>query len=99
LAAGASTGDGDDEGSGTLPRSTAGGAACALFLLETAGGEGLAEGSARSRAARGRSAGARARDERTATMSWSFQAVGKPSAVYRAIEESVNNQLTGQSLI
>lgn len=31
-------------------------------------------------------------------MSWSFSAVGKPSAVARAIEESSNNKLTGQSL-
>src|SRR4051812_12749792 len=31
-------------------------------------------------------------------MSWSFSAVGKPAAVVKAIEESFNNQLTGQSL-
>jgi len=31
-------------------------------------------------------------------VSWSFQAVGKPEAVKRAIEESSNNKLTGQSL-
>lgn len=31
-------------------------------------------------------------------MSWSFQAVGKSTAVVRAIEESSNNKLTGQSL-
>lgn len=31
-------------------------------------------------------------------MSWSFSAVGKASAVVKAIEESSNNQLTGQSL-
>jgi hypothetical protein len=31
-------------------------------------------------------------------MSWSFQAVGKPAAVVKAIEESSNNKLTGQSL-
>ena len=31
-------------------------------------------------------------------MSWSFQAVGKAGAVLRAIEESSNNNLTGQSL-
>lgn len=31
-------------------------------------------------------------------MSWSFSAVGKPAAVVKAIEESSNNRLTGQSL-
>lgn len=31
-------------------------------------------------------------------MSWSFQAVGKPAAVVKAIEESSNNKLTGKSL-
>ena len=31
-------------------------------------------------------------------MSWSFQAVRKPDAVKRAIKESSNNKLTGQSL-
>ena len=31
-------------------------------------------------------------------MSWSFLAMGKPDAVGRAIEESSNNKLTGNSL-
>jgi hypothetical protein len=31
-------------------------------------------------------------------MSWSFQAIGTPTAVVKAIEESSNNKLTGQSL-
>lgn len=31
-------------------------------------------------------------------MSWSFSAVGKPSAIAKAIEESSNNNLTGVSL-
>lgn len=31
-------------------------------------------------------------------MSWSFNAVGRPEAVARAIEESQNNRLTDQSL-
>jgi hypothetical protein len=31
-------------------------------------------------------------------MSWSFSAVGKPEAVTRAIDESSNNKVTGQSL-
>lgn len=31
-------------------------------------------------------------------MSWSFSAVGKASAVAKAIEESSNNNMTGQSL-
>jgi hypothetical protein len=43
-------------------------------------------------------ADAKRKEREDRKMSWSFQAVGKPSAVVKAIEESSNNKLTDQSL-